>query len=87
MWWRWYYWANPIAWSLYGLLTSQYGTIEDPAKLSDGIKSVPVRQLLKDQFGYKHDFLVIAAAVVPSFCVVFAVCFGFAIKYFNFLRR
>ncbi|XP_021746264.1 ABC transporter G family member 32-like isoform X1 [Chenopodium quinoa] len=87
VWWRWYYWANPIAWSLYGLLTSQYGTIDDPVMLADGIRSVPVRQLLKDQYGYRHDFLVIAAIVVPSFCVVFAITFGFAIKSFNFQRR
>ncbi|KMT16880.1 hypothetical protein BVRB_2g043550 [Beta vulgaris subsp. vulgaris] len=87
VWWRWYYWANPIAWSLYGLLTSQYGTIDDPVKLSDGVRSVPLRQLLKDQFGYRHDFLVIAAIAVPSFSVIFALTFGFAIKSFNFQRR
>ncbi|XP_010670754.2 ABC transporter G family member 32 isoform X2 [Beta vulgaris subsp. vulgaris] len=87
VWWRWYYWANPIAWSLYGLLTSQYGTINDPVKLSDGVRSVPLRQLLKDQFGYRHDFLVIAAIAVPSFSVIFALTFGFAIKSFNFQRR
>ncbi|XP_056691158.1 ABC transporter G family member 32 isoform X2 [Spinacia oleracea] len=87
VWWRWYYWANPIAWSLYGLLTSQYGTIDDPVMLSDGVQSVPLKQFLKDEYGYKHDFLVIAAIVVPSFCVVFAVTFGYAIKSFNFQRR
>uniref|UniRef100_A0A804MZ33 ABC transporter domain-containing protein n=1 Tax=Zea mays TaxID=4577 RepID=A0A804MZ33_MAIZE len=25
VWWRWYYWANPVSWTLYGLLTSQFG--------------------------------------------------------------
>ncbi|KAI4365646.1 hypothetical protein MLD38_021612 [Melastoma candidum] len=23
IWWRWYYWASPVAWTLYGLVTSQ----------------------------------------------------------------
>lgn len=55
--------------------------------LSDGVQSVPLKQFLKDEYGYKHDFLVIAAIVVPSFCVVFAVTFGYAIKSFNFQRR
>ncbi|XP_074351350.1 uncharacterized protein LOC141690452 [Apium graveolens] len=26
--WSWYYWGNPVAWSLYGLLVSQYGDVE-----------------------------------------------------------
>ncbi|PNX98846.1 pleiotropic drug resistance protein 1-like, partial [Trifolium pratense] len=28
VWWRWYSWANPVAWSLYGLVASQYGDIK-----------------------------------------------------------
>ncbi|XP_062148181.1 ABC transporter G family member 32 [Alnus glutinosa] len=87
IWWRWYYWANPVAWSLYGLLTSQYGDDEGLVKLADGIHLVPVRQLLKDGFGYRHDFLGIAGIMVVAFGVIFAVIFAFAIKSFNFQRR
>ncbi|PSR91810.1 ABC transporter G family member 32 like [Actinidia chinensis var. chinensis] len=87
IWWRWYYWANPVAWSLYGLLTSQYGNVEEPVKLSDGIQSMPIKKLLEDQFGYRHEFLGIAAIVVVAFCLLFAVTFAFAIKSFNFQRR
>ena len=25
IWWRWYYWASLVAWTLYGLVTSQVG--------------------------------------------------------------
>ncbi|KAL3500441.1 hypothetical protein ACH5RR_039534 [Cinchona calisaya] len=57
IWWRWYYWANSIAWTLYGLLTSQYRDLETPVELASGVQSVPIKQLLKDQFGYRHDFL------------------------------
>ncbi|KAF3673549.1 Pleiotropic drug resistance protein 3 [Capsicum annuum] len=28
IWWRWYYWACPVAWTLYGLVASQFGDIE-----------------------------------------------------------
>ncbi|KAI5669436.1 hypothetical protein M9H77_19289 [Catharanthus roseus] len=87
IWWRWYYWANPIAWTLYGLLTSQYGDMDTFVKLADGVHSVPVKQLLKEQFGYRHDFLPAASIAVIGFCFVFAVTFGFAIKAFNFQRR
>jgi hypothetical protein len=87
IWWRWYYWANPIAWSLYGLLTSQYGDDNGLVKLADGIHMMPVKQLLKDGFGYRHDFLGIAGVMVVAFCLLFAVVFAFAIKSFNFQRR
>ncbi|KAG8375511.1 hypothetical protein BUALT_Bualt10G0107400 [Buddleja alternifolia] len=87
IWWRWYYWANPIAWSLYGLLTSQYGDLNEPVRLTDGVNSLPIKQLLKDQFGFRHDFLGVAGFVVVGFCLVFAVTFAFAIKAFNFQRR
>uniref|UniRef100_A0A7C9ECE8 Adenosinetriphosphatase n=1 Tax=Opuntia streptacantha TaxID=393608 RepID=A0A7C9ECE8_OPUST len=86
-WWRWYYWLNPVSWSLYGLLTSQYGDDDRPVKLSDGIHSMPLKQFLKDGFGFKHDFVPITGIVVVGFCVLFAVIFAYAIKSLNFQRR
>ncbi|XP_061345283.1 ABC transporter G family member 32 isoform X2 [Gastrolobium bilobum] len=86
IWWRWYYWANPVAWSLYGLLTSQYGDDNKLVKLSDG-NLMTIRQVLKDVFGYRHDFLYVAATMVAGFCIFFAIIFAFAIKSFNFQRR
>jgi ABC-type multidrug transport system permease subunit len=87
LWWRWYYWANPVAWTLYGLLVSQYGDDERSVKLSDGIHQVMVKQLLEDVMGYKHDFLGVSAIMVVAFCVFFSLVFAFAIKAFNFQRR
>lgn len=87
LWWRWYYWANPVAWTLYGLLVSQYGDDEKEVKLSDGVHQVMVKQLLEEVMGYKRDFLGVSAIMVVSFCVFFSLVFAFAIKAFNFQRR
>ncbi|XP_019173606.1 PREDICTED: ABC transporter G family member 32-like [Ipomoea nil] len=87
IWWRWYYWANPVAWSLYGLLTSQYGDVNDNVRLPDGVNSLPIKDFLREEFGFRHDFLGVAIVAVCGFCLLFAVIFGFAIKYFNFQRR
>ncbi|KAH0929875.1 hypothetical protein HID58_015602 [Brassica napus] len=87
LWWRWYYWANPVAWTLYGLLVSQYGDDEREVKLSDGVHKVMVKQLLEEVMGYKHDFLGVSAIMVVAFCVFFSVVFAFSIKTFNFQRR
>ncbi|KAJ9692502.1 hypothetical protein PVL29_011521 [Vitis rotundifolia] len=83
VWWRWYYWACPVAWTLYGLFTSQFGDIEDT--LLD--TNVTVKQYLDDYFGYKHDFLGVVAVVIVGFTVLFLFIFAFAIKAFNFQRR
>lgn len=87
IWWRWYYYLNPVAWSLYGLLTSQYGDDNRIVKLSDGIRSMPISQLLKDVFGFRHEELGISGLMVVLFCVMFAVIFAYAIKSFNFQKR
>lgn len=87
IWWRWYFWANPVSWSLYGLLASQYGDDTRLVKLSDGIHQVTVKKLVEVVFGYRHDFLGIAGIMVVGFCMFFAMIFAFAIKSFNFQRR
>ena len=87
IWWRWYYWANPIAWSLYGLVASQYSDSDRPVKLSDGINSLPTRLMVKHVFGFRHDFIGIAGFMVVGFCILFAVIFAYAIKAFNFMKR
>ncbi|KAL6334314.1 hypothetical protein AAG906_014715 [Vitis piasezkii] len=83
VWWRWYYWICPVAWTLYGLVTSQFGDIQDT--LLD--KNQTVEQFLDDYFGFKHDFLGVVAAVVVGFVVLFLFIFAYAIKAFNFQRR
>lgn len=87
IWWRWYYWANPVAWSLYGLLTSQYGDRNELVKLTNGGQLVPIRVLVKEVFGFRHDFLGVTAFMVFSFCMMFAVIFAYAIKSLNFQKR
>ncbi|KAJ4836415.1 ABC transporter G member 36 [Turnera subulata] len=83
IWWRWYYWTCPISWTLYGLLTSQYGNIND-RRIETG---QTVEAVLGTYFGYKYDFLGVVAAVVVGLGVLFALVFAFAIKKFNFQRR
>ncbi|KAK0585573.1 hypothetical protein LWI29_030700 [Acer saccharum] len=33
VWWRWYYWGSPVAWTLYGVLASQVGDIDTPLQM------------------------------------------------------
>ncbi|WMV31368.1 hypothetical protein MTR67_024753 [Solanum verrucosum] len=82
IWWRWYYWLCPVAWTLYGLVASQFGDLQ--TELS---KEENVEQFLGRYFGFKHDFLGVVAAIIVAWPVVFAFLFAFAIKAFNFQKR
>ncbi|XP_019166107.1 PREDICTED: pleiotropic drug resistance protein 1-like [Ipomoea nil] len=83
VWWRWYFWACPVSWTLYGLVASQFGDIE--SKLRDSDQTV--KEFVEDYLGFKHDFLGVVAAVTVAFPVLFGFIFAFAIKAFNFQKR
>lgn len=84
IWWRWYYWACPVAWTLYGLLVSQYGDVKEVLNAETG---ETVEEFLRRYLGFKHDFLGVVAVVNVSFAVLFGFIFAFSIKAFNFQKR
>nr|POE55161.1 abc transporter g family member 53 [Quercus suber] len=82
IWWRWYYWACPVAWTLYGLVVSQFGDVKD---MLDNGKTV--EDFARSYFRFKQDFLGVVAVVVAGFAVLFSFIFAFSIMVFNFQRR
>ncbi|XP_028802333.1 ABC transporter G family member 39 [Neltuma alba] len=82
VWWKWYYWICPVAWTLNGLITSQYG--DQTEKLESG---QTVEDFVTGYFRFKYDFLGVVAVVVACFSVQFALIFAFGIKAFNFQKR
>ncbi|KAK7349159.1 hypothetical protein VNO77_06304 [Canavalia gladiata] len=83
VWWRWYYWACPLAWTIYGLVASQFGDITDVMKSEN--KSV--QEFIQSYFGIKHDFVGVCAVMVSGFAVLFVFIFAVSIKTFNFQKR
>jgi hypothetical protein len=83
VWWRWYYWICPVAWTLYGLVASQFGDVQK--SLDD--TGVTVGAFVESYMGFRHDLLGVVAAVVVGFAVLFAFIFAFSIKVFNFQKR
>jgi hypothetical protein len=83
IWWRWYSWACPVAWTLYGLVASQFGDITT-VKLED---DELVKDFINRFFGFRHDYLGYVATAVVGFTVLFAFVFALSIKVFNFQRR
>ncbi|KAI3868278.1 hypothetical protein MKX03_000189, partial [Papaver bracteatum] len=83
IWWRWYYWACPVAWTLYGLAVSQFGDIQ--TVMVD--TNVTVEVFMKDYFGFERDFHPVVAVVVFGIPVLFAFIFAYAIRTLNFQKR
>ncbi|MBA0602599.1 hypothetical protein Gorai_002774, partial [Gossypium raimondii] len=59
VWWRWYYWVCPISWSLYGLIASQYGDVQD--KFGSG---ETVQHFVRNYFDFREEFVGVVAIVV-----------------------
>lgn len=84
----WYYWICPVAWTVYGLVTSQYGDVDRTIQVA-GVSSdpTPLKDFIKQQFGYEQDFMGAVAAVLVAFTVFFAFMFAYCIKALNFQMR
>ena len=85
-WWIWYYWICPVAWTVYGIITAQYGDVNDKINLMNG-NTTTVRLYVEERLGYDHDFLGVVATVLVAFSLFFALMYAFCIKYLNFQHR
>ena len=83
IWWRWYFWACPVSWTLYGLVASQFGDIKETFEES----GQTVEDFVRSYFGFKTEFLGVVAVVHVGICVLFGFIFAYSIKTFNFQKR
>ncbi|PIN20808.1 Pleiotropic drug resistance proteins (PDR1-15), ABC superfamily [Handroanthus impetiginosus] len=86
IWWRWYYWASPVAWTIYGVFASQFGDQTGELELTDGSRR-RVNEFLKDDLGYDHDFLIPVIFAHVGWVLLFFFVFAYGIKFLNFQRR
>uniref|UniRef100_A0A161ZXM9 ABC transporter domain-containing protein n=1 Tax=Daucus carota subsp. sativus TaxID=79200 RepID=A0A161ZXM9_DAUCS len=83
-WWKWFSWICPVAWTLYGLIGSQFGDIDD--KILEDVHQ-NVKDFVDDYFGFKHDHVGLAAFAVVTVAVLFALVFAVSVKSLNFQKR
>ncbi|KAL3616102.1 transcription factor [Castilleja foliolosa] len=82
VWWRWYYYICPIAWTLYGLVASQFGDVEARLDTNETVK-----EFVRSYFDYRHDFVGYVAIIIVGIAVLFGFIFAFSIRAFNFQTR
>jgi len=87
-WWVWYYWICPVAWTVYGLIVSQYGDVMATINVPGRAGPDPtIKVYIQENFGYDPDFMGQVAAVLVGFTVFFAFLFAFCIRTLNFQTR
>lgn len=86
IWLRWYYWGSPVAWTIYGLVASQVGNNNAVLEIP-GAGNMTVKAYLKENLGFKYDFLPVVAVVHLGWILIFLFVFAYGIKFFNFQRR
>jgi len=84
-WWVWYYWICPVAWTVYGLIASQYSDMEQLFDTPGG--RMRIKDYIRVQFGFRDDFMGPVAGALMAFTVFFAFMYAFAIKTLNFQNR
>ncbi|KAL0415185.1 UNVERIFIED_CONTAM: ABC transporter G family member 36 [Sesamum latifolium] len=86
-WWMWYYWSCPMAWTVYGLIVSQYGDVDDTINVPGMSMKLTVKAYIEDYFGYNMGFMGPVAAVLVGFAFFFAFMYAYCIKTLNFQKR
>ncbi|KAK8579730.1 hypothetical protein V6N12_070040 [Hibiscus sabdariffa] len=86
IWWRWYYWASPVAWTINGLVTSQVGDKDEPVAIT-GELNTTVKAYLEAHLGFEYDFLPAIVAAHIGWVLLFLFVFAYGIKFLNFQRR
>ncbi|KAL0543693.1 hypothetical protein IC582_018796 [Cucumis melo] len=86
IWWRWYYWLSPIAWTINGLVTSQVGNKGGNLHVAGGV-DIPVKTFLKDTFGFEYDFLPYIALAHFGWVFLYFFVFAYSMKFLNFQKR
>uniref|UniRef100_A0A6N2L8H8 ABC transporter domain-containing protein n=1 Tax=Salix viminalis TaxID=40686 RepID=A0A6N2L8H8_SALVM len=86
VWWRWYYWASPVAWTIYGIFTSQVGDKNTLLEIPES-EPVPLKAFVERYLGYDQEFLLPVVIAHVGWVLLFFFIFAYGIKFLNFQRR
>ncbi|GAB2228063.1 hypothetical protein Droror1_Dr00009893 [Drosera rotundifolia] len=86
-WWMWYYWICPVAWTVYGLIVSQYGDLTDTIQVPGIVPDPSIKWYVMNYFGYDPNFMGPVAVVLVAFAVFFAFMFALCSSKLNFQHR
>jgi hypothetical protein len=77
----------PVAWTLYGLIITQFGDVTSLVYPTGGGDPMEVRAFVSQTFGFDYNLLGLAVAMPVVFTILFASVFAFGIMFLNFQHR
>ncbi|KAL5229992.1 hypothetical protein ABZP36_028768 [Zizania latifolia] len=86
VWWRWVYWANPAAWTVYGLMFSQLGDRKELIQVA-GQPDQTVKEFLESYLGLQDRYFNLVTCLHFAIIALFAFLFFLSIKHLKFQRR
>ena len=82
------YYLNPVSWTLFGLVASNVGDLDDAfITLNGQTEPTSVPDFLRNQFGYRHDWLGYVVLILIGWIITLWGIGAFAFKRFNFQKR
>nr|CAD59576.1 PDR-like ABC transporter [Oryza sativa Japonica Group] len=86
VWWRWVYWANPAAWTVYGLMFSQLGDRTELIQVP-GQPEQTVKEFLEGYLGLQDRYFNLVTSLHVAIIALFTFLFFLSIKHLKFQRR
>ncbi|XP_057534339.1 ABC transporter G family member 39-like isoform X3 [Amaranthus tricolor] len=86
IWWRWYYWASPVSWTMHGLVCSQVCDKDSLLEVPE-VGNVPLKFFLKQVFDYDDNFLPFVVIAHVFWVFLFSFVFVCGINFLNFQKR
>lgn len=86
VWWRWFYWACPPAWTVYGIMFSQLGDNDHLISVL-GQPDQTVKQFLEGYLGLESHYFPLIVGLHFVIIILFGFIFGFSTKTLNFQKR
>jgi hypothetical protein len=88
--WLWFHYLCPVSWTLRGIITSQFGDVQDIIE-GPGFKGT-VKQYISVSLGYDDTIygvsaVWISAIVLVCFVIFFFGSFAISVKVLNFQKR
>ncbi|KAL4428984.1 hypothetical protein ABPG77_006023, partial [Micractinium sp. CCAP 211/92] len=86
--WIWMYWADPVSYTLYGLVVNQLGDVTSLTLVAGTADTyVPVNEYVTNYFGFKHSFQWATVGVLIGFVFFFRCLALLAMTRMNFQNR
>ncbi|CAN6480310.1 unnamed protein product [Victoria cruziana] len=86
VWTRWYYWMNPAAWTIYGMMVTQLKDRPEVLNIFGHEPETP-KEFMETYLGLRSDFLFPILGLHVGIVFLFLFIFAFNIKHLNFQRR